>query len=260
MRTIAFVNNKGGVGKTTSAENIAYIFATFYKQRVLFVDADAQGNSTRDLLSGLNADHGVVDVLRGDGDHSVIHHTDIPGLDIIPANAALSEFELEALVSKESNDFQRLRTYLDTVNRFGGYDICIIDCPPSYANISCINAIAAADGIVIPMDASCYSAIGMTKLVGQINSLRGIIPGIRVSGALITMWHNCPVVQDAEQYIRESAPIPVFQTKIRRTPKAIESTWAGQTTQEWSPFSSAARDYRQFAAELIMKEGLSCGI
>ena len=260
MRTLAFVNNKGGVGKTTSAENIAYIFANFYKMRVLFVDTDSQANSTRDILSGSDMEHGVVDILKGDNTQNVIHHTDIPGLDIIPANTALSEFELESLISKEPNDFQRLRSYLDEVKRFGGYDICIIDCPPSYASVSCINAIAAADGIVIPMDASCYSAIGMTKLVAQINSLRGIIPSIRVSGALITMWHNCPVVLDAEQYIRESSPIPIFQTKIRRTPKAIESTWAGQTTQEWSPFCSAARDYRQFAAELIVKEGLNCGI
>ena len=261
MRTYAFVNNKGGVGKTTSAENVAYIFATIYKQRVLFVDADPQGNSTRDLLPFEEAEMGVADLLkdRNEEPSQCIYTTDIPGLDIIPATDGLAQYEMEMLISRKTPDFEAVTALLEYIAGEDLYDICIIDCPPSYSSISCINAIAAAEGIIIPTDASCYSAVGMSKLVRQIDSLRGIIPNVRVVGALVTMWHNCAVVQDAEQYIREAAPIPVFQTVIRRTDKVLESTWAGRTAQEWSPFSSAARDYRQFVAELMAKEGLSCG-
>lgn len=261
MRTYAFVNNKGGVGKTTSAENVAYILATLYKQRVLFVDADPQGNSTRDLLPFEEAENGVADVLEREVTHipDLIYDTEIPGLDIIPATEGLARFEMSTLISRHNPNFEALQHLLEDVAADDLYDLCIIDCPPSYSSISCINAIVAADGIIVPTDASCYSALGMSKLIRQIDSLRGIVPNVRVVGALVTMWHNCPVVQDAEQYIREEAPVPVFKTVIRRTDKAVEASWAGRTTQEWSPFSSAARDYRMFTAELIEKEGLGCG-
>lgn len=104
-----------------------------------------------------------------------------------------------------------------------------------------------------------YSAEGMDDLVEQIDNVREISPEIRVAGCLINQWHKADVVLDATEYFREAAPVPVYETVIRRTDKVTESTWATGSVLIWSPQSSAAKDYRTWVKELVVKEALCNG-
>lgn len=258
MRTYAIVNRKGGVGKTTTAIELAYILATSCKQRVLLCDADSQGDATAVLHSGPISD-GMAAVLEGTEPfyENLIGKTDVPGLDLLPAGEGLAALDMDCLLGEMRPNFDALREFIEYLEEDDAYDVVVIDCPPYYS-LSCLNAISACDGVIIPTGTDAYSAVGMEGLVEQIDNIRRVCPKVRVVGALVTKWHKAAVVEDAENYLRESAPVPVFQTVIRRTDKVEEASWCRQATQQWSPFSSASRDYRAFVAELLEKEGLCC--
>ena len=266
MRTFAIVNRKGGVGKTTTAVNLAYVLATSCHLRVLLVDADGQANATQILLprgeyAGLGA------LLRGYAicyDELTVHtdvegldvlltvHTDVEGLDVLPASEDLWALDLEA---RESCRYSALMQMRDAVEEDGTYDVMIVDCPPNLS-AACVSAILASDAIIIPVLSDACSATGVADLVEQIDSLRYIRPDIRVAGVLVNQWHRSPVVEDAAAYLREDGRVPVYDTVIRRTDKVPESSWARMAVQQWSPWCSAARDYRAWAAELLAKEGM----
>ena len=253
MRTFAIVNRKGGVGKTTTAVNLAYVLATSCHLRVLLVDADGQANATQILLprgeyAGLGA------LLRG---YAICYdeltvHTDVEGLDVLPASEDLWALDLEA---RESCRYSALMQMRDAVEEDGTYDVMIVDCPPNLS-AACVSAILASDAIIIPVLSDACSATGVADLVEQIDSLRYIRPDIRVAGVLVNQWHRSPVVEDAADYLREDGRVPVYDTVIRRTDKVPESSWARMAVQQWSPWCSAARDYRAWTAELLAKEGM----
>ena len=256
MRTYAIVNRKGGVGKTTTAIELAYTLATSCGQRVLLCDADSQGDATAVLRSGPVSD-GMASVLQGDEPfyENLSCTTDVPNLHLLPAGEPLAEMDLNCLLGEVKPNFSALREFIEVLAEDDVYDTVIIDCPPYYS-LSCLNAIAACDGVIIPTGTDAYSAVGMEGLVKQIDSIRRIYPKVRVLGALVTKWHKAAVVEDAVDYLRDSGAVPVFKTVIRRTDKVEEASWCRQPTQQWSPFSSASRDYRAFASELLRKEGL----
>ena len=220
MRTFAIVNRKGGVGKTTTAVNLAYVLATSCQLRVLLVDADGQANATQILLprgeyAGLGA------LLRGSAvcyDELTVH-TDVDGLDVLPAAEDLWALDLEAAGGDRGRCYRAL--------------------------------------IIIPVLSDACSATGVADLVDQITSLRSLHPALRVAGVLVNQWHRSPVVEDAAAYLREEGHVPVYDTVIRRTDKVPESSWARMAVQQWSPWCSAARDYRAWASELLAKEGMN---
>lgn len=260
MRTYAIVNQKGGVGKTTTAIELAYILATSCGLRVLLCDGDGQGNTTDMLRSGEITD-GMASVILGDEPfyECLICQTDIHGLDLLPAGSGLSTLDMNCLMGKQTPNFFALREFIETLEEDDVYDAVVIDCPPHYS-MSSLNAIAASTGIIIPTGTDAYSVTGMEELVEQLDFIRQEVhPGLRILGALITKWHKADVVEDAVAHLRENAPVSVFQTVIRRTDKVEESSWARQCVQQWSPFSAASRDYRAFVAELLDMEGVSFG-
>ena len=257
MRTFAIVNRKGGVGKTTTAAAMAEILATTYKQRVLFLDADSQGDATSLMLDNWTGKCGVAEILRGDVRDSyraAIHHTAVEGLDIIPATEALADYELEVTLGRRRGNFHALQTMAEIVAGEDLYDVLIIDCPPYYS-VSCLAALAACNKVIIPADLSGFSVDGLSGLVKQIENIRATRPDMQVAGVLLTQWHNGYVAQTSEETMHELEIVPVFETKIRRTDKAIESSWAGEPVGKWSPNCAAAKDYRKWMAELIEKEG-----
>lgn len=258
MRTFAIVNRKGGVGKTTTAIELAYILATSCKQRVLLIDADSQANATS-ILGTEDPGGGLAAVLKKEAYYyeNVICTTEINGLDLLPATEELAELDMECLLGQIQPDFQTMNELIAVLAEDDAYDSIVIDCPPYYS-LSCINAIAASDGIIIPTGTDAYSATGMAGLVRQIDSIRRVCPHVRVLGCLVTKWHRADHVEDAVDYLREASPVPVFQTVIRRTDKVEESSWARLSVQQWSPFSGASRDYRAWVAELLDREGISC--
>lgn len=263
MRTFAFavLNMKGGVGKTTTAINLAYLLATEYQRRVLLIDADPQANATHTLLpDGEWAGLAVVLNGRATVYDEVVVSSGIPNLDMIPASDELwgidlNEYAGEGLIHGTVNALRDLR---DAATEDDAYDVIVIDCPPNFST-ACIAAIAAANSIVIPVLPDAFSAAGMDSLVYQIEGVRKIHPDVHIAGCLVNQWHNSDVVADATAYLRERSPVPVFDAVIRRTDKVLESTWARKPVQTWSPFSSAARDYRAWVKELVEKEGLGNG-
>lgn len=254
MRTYAIVNRKGGVGKTTTAVNLAYVLATSCHLRVLLVDADGQANATQILLPRGEYD-GLGALLRGLAVcyNELTVHTDVDGLDVLPASEDLWALDLQDNVGKIR--YSGIMQMRDNLEEDGAYDVMIIDCPPNLS-VACISAILASDAIIIPVLSDACSATGVADLVDQIDSLRYIRPEIRVAGVLVNQWHRSPVVEDAAAYLREDGRVPVYDTVIRRTDKVPESSWARMAVQQWSPWCSAARDYRAWAAELVAKEGI----
>ena len=256
MRTYAIVNRKGGVGKTTTAVNLAYVLATSCRLRVLLVDADGQANATQILLprgeyAGLGA------LLRGYAmcyDELTVH-TDVAGLDVLPAASDLWALDLEAAGGDRGRSYRALRDMREAMEEDGAYDVMIIDCPPNLS-AACVSAILASDAVIIPVLSDACSVTGVGELVDQIASLRSIRPDLRVAGILVNQWHRSPVVEDSVAYLREEGRVPVYSTVIRRTDKVPESSWARMALQALSPWCSAARDYRAWAAELLAKEGI----
>ena len=243
MKTFAIVNRKGGVGKTTTAVNLAYVLATSCRLRVLLVDADGQANATQILLPPGEYD-GLGALLRGLSIccDELVEQTDVSGLDVLPASADLWALDLEA--DKGAHTYSAVMQMRDALEENRAYDVMVIDCPPNLS-VACVSAILASDAVIIPVE--------------QIDSLRYIRPEIRVAGVLVNQWHRSPVVEDSVAYLREEGMVPVYDTVIRRTDKVPESSWARMAVQQWSPFCSAARDYRAWVAELMAKEGIEHG-
>lgn len=260
MKTFAIVNRKGGVGKTATSINLAYILATSCNKRVLLIDADSQTNLTRQCGINVEPDDGLIAVLRGMADYypDVIYHTDVPGLDIIPATEDIGDIDLECIMGGGAADLHCLQGLREAIEEDDAYDVAVIDCPP-YFSASCLNAIAASDRIIIPTETDAFSAVGMAGLVRQLDNIRKACPDVSVAGCLVTKWHRADIVEDAVDYLRQEGPVHVFDTVIRRTDKVQESTWAGQAAAQWSPFCAASRDYRAFVAELMEREGMSYG-
>ena len=257
MKTFAIVNRKGGVGKTTTAVNLAYVLATGYRLRVLLVDADGQANATQILLPSGDYD-GLGALLRGLSIcyDELVEHTDVEGLDVLPASDNLWALDIET--PKEELRYSALMSMRDAVEEDGAYDVMVIDCPPNLS-VACVSAILASDAVIIPVLSDACSATGVADLVEQIDSLRYIRPEIRVAGVLVNQWHRSSAIEFAAVYLREDGRVPVYETVIRRTDKVPESSWARMAIQQWSPFCAAARDYRAWAAELLAKEGMTCG-
>ena len=269
MKTFAIVNRKGGVGKTTTAVNLAYVLATSCHLRVLLVDADGQANATQILLpageyAGLGAllrgHAGLGALLRGYATcyDELTLQSDVLGLDVLPAAEDLWALDLEAAGGDRGRCYRALRDMREAMEEDNAYDVMIIDCPPNLS-AACVSAILASDAIIIPVLSDACSATGVGDLVEQIASLRSLHPALRVSGVLVNQWHRSPVVEDSVAYLREEGMVPVYDTVIRRTDKVPESSWARMAVQAWSPFCSAARDYRTWVAELIDKEGIAYG-
>ena len=257
MKTFAIVNRKGGVGKTTTAVNLAYVLATSCRLRVLLVDADGQANATQILLppgeyAGLGALLRGLSICYDD----LVEQTDVPGLDVLPASADLWALDLEA--GKGAHTYSAAMNMRDALEEDGSYDVMVIDCPPNLS-AACVSAILASDAVIIPVLSDACSATGVGDLVDQIASLRSLHPALRVAGVLVNQWHRTPVVENTVAYLREEGCVPVYDTVIRRTDKVPESSWARMAVQAWSPFCSAARDYRAWAAELLEKEGIRYG-
>ena len=254
MRTFAIVNRKGGVGKTTTAINLAYVLATSFQMRVLLVDADSQANATNILIPQDDYE-GLGALLRGlvvCYDELAVH-TDVAGLDVLPASADLWALDLEQ--DKAAVRYSAMMGLRDSIAEDDSYDVIVIDCP-SNLSVACSSSILASDAVIIPVLSDACSSTGVADLMDQIDSLRYIRPEIRVAGVLVNQWHRSSVVETSASYLREDGRVPVYDTVIRRTDKVPESSWAGMAVQQWSPWCSAARDYRTWVAELLEKEGM----
>jgi chromosome partitioning protein len=251
-RTIALVNQKGGVGKSTTAVNLGAALAVSGK-RVLVVDADPQGNATTGFgieKSALRRD--VYDLLLGESAVAdVTIPTEIEGLALVPAtiNLAGSEIELVSALSRET----RLRRALAPARN--GYDFIFIDCPPSLGLLT-INALTAADECIIPVQAEYYALEGLSQLTTVVDRVREALnPSLRVSGVLVTMFDgrtrlSMEVLEELEKFFGRE----MFKTQIPRNVRLSEAPSYGKPVILFDPKSRGAQAYLALAREMLALE------
>lgn len=245
-KTIAVLNQKGGVGKTTTALSVGAYLAKAGKS-VLIADLDPQGNAT----SGLGVDKQqlettMYDVLLNDAPiDRVIEDTGIDNLYLLPTNANLAAAEVD-LVTKVGRE-QQLKKVLQPLD----YDFVLVDCPPSLGLLS-INALTAADNVLIPVQAEYYALEGLGQLLDVIQRVRGgLNPNLELLGVVITMHDGRTSL--AEQVVKELKKhfgAKVFDTIIPRNVRLAEAPSYGKTIAEHDKWSKGARSYKQLAKEI----------
>ena len=253
MKAISILNLKGGVGKTVTAVNTAHILASEHKQRVLLIDCDSQCNATEFFgLAPTEHDITLDDVLLGNCEPYYAENitpTTYNDLDMIPASDGLMDLDMSHIADDRVHG-RVLADLCEAIRTDDAYDYVIFDCPPAF-NAASAAALLASDEVIIPIKLDAFSLRGLANVRRQIENIKRINSGIKIAGALITMWRNVPVVVDAERALRDSGVLPVFQTVIRRTDKVDEMTFRQVPIMVSSPYSAAGYDYRNFVSELL---------
>ena len=248
-RIIAVVNQKGGVGKTTTAVNLA---ASLHKlgKKVLLVDADPQGNATTSM--GINKQRikaGVYDVLiRGAGAKEVTVST--PYADVLPANRDLAGAGVE-MVGIDSREYI-LKNALDAIR--GDYDYIIIDCPPSLELLT-VNSLCAADRVLIPVQCEYFALEGLSDLVGTVRIIRRRMnPKLDIEGVLLTMFDgrtnlSYQVATEVKKFFEQK----VFKTVIPRNVRLSEAPSHGKPVLAYDGASKGTAAYMELAGEIIKR-------
>ncbi len=250
-RIIAFANQKGGVGKTTTAINIGASLAAI-KQRVLLVDLDPQGNAGTGL--GFNPaahNQSVYGVIMGTASAADnILSTAVPGMHLLPSSGKLTRAEVELL--DMDNAEYRLRDALTSV--MDHYDYILFDCPPAFGFLT-LNALTTADSVIIPMQCEFFALDGITQLIGNIRSVQqDLNTDLDVLGILLTMYdRRAGLTRAVEEDLRKTYGDRVFKTVVPRNVRVSEAPSHGKPALFYDFNSSGAQAYLRVATEVIQK-------
>ncbi len=255
-KVIALANQKGGVGKTTTTVNLGVALVR-QGYKVLLIDSDPQGNLT-DHLGWKNPDElevtlssiigGMIAGRPLDASAGILHHEE--GIDLVPSEIELSGTEV-SLFTSMSREY-KLRNYINKVK--GNYDFVLIDCTPSLGMLT-INALVAADSVIIPVQAHYLPAKGMTQLIQTIVKVRmELNPALSIDGIIMTMFNNrVNLSKDIAALLRRSydGSIRIFDTEIPFAIAAAEASAEGKSIFAYEPNSKVTEGYQSFMKEVI---------
>ena len=252
-RTIAIENQKGGVGKSTTAINLSACLAEAGK-RVLTVDIDPQGNTTSGLGTDKNGvEYTLYELLLGDCDpKDCIIENVVERVDLIPSNVNLSGAEIE-LVGIEEREYI-LKNVLERIKE--GYDYIIMDCPPSLSMLT-INALTAADSVLVPIQCEYYALEGLSQLIHTIELVQERLnKKLEIEGVVFTMYDartnlSLEVVENVKENLNQN----IYKTIIPRNVRLAEAPSYGLPINMYDPKSTGAESYRLLAEEVINREG-----
>jgi chromosome partitioning protein len=251
-RIVAFANQKGGVGKTTTAITLGAALAEI-GQKVLLVDFDPQGGCALGLgIEPGSVDLSVYDALldRNCRVEEVVVKTSVHGLDLLPSNIDLAAAEL-MLVQEVARE-QTLMRVLAPLRP--SYDFILIDCPPSLGLLT-INALTAADGVIIPLECEYYALRGMALLIDSIEKIRERLnPRLHIDGILATMFDGRTLhAREVRERVHQAFGPKMFETVIRKTVRFAEAPVAGEPILTYAPTSPGAVAYRKLAEEVMSR-------
>ena len=250
-KIVSFANQKGGVGKTTTAVNLGSFLAA-KRKKVLILDLDPQGNATSGYgFDKMELENTVYDLLVNEENiENVIQHTNVKNVDMCPTNINLAgaEVELVSAISRETILKRAIEPIVDD------YDYIIIDCPPSLGLLT-INALSACEGVIVPIQGEYYALEGLTQLIDTINMIKKKLnPVVGILGVVITMFDSRTqltkqVVEEVEKYFGDK----VFKTHIPRNVRLAEAPSHGKTIGDYDPKSKGAIAYQALAQEVIKR-------
>ena len=257
-RVIAIANQKGGVGKTTTCVNLACALAESGR-RVLLIDMDPQGNATMGCgVDSRNQETTSGEVLLGEATlHQARHSLSELGFDLVPGNSALTAAEVR-LMEMPARE-QKLRSAIETVRK--DYQYILIDCPPSL-NMLTVNALTAADGVLIPMQCEYYALEGLTSLLETVDQIQAAVnPTLQIEGLLRTMFdvRNNLSNEVSNQLVKHFGD-KVYHTIVPRNVRVAEAPSFGQPVIQYDRMSRGAIAYLSVAGEMMRREQNATGV
>lgn len=253
MKTIAVINIKGGVGKTISAVNISAILHQQGK-KILLADLDSQANATQLLnCSCATEQPSVVDVFLKKGFPIVdaIVKTEYEGLDLLPSHIRFAFAESKIIVDTTRQQQTRLKKAFEQID--GEYDFCLLDCPPNIGIVT-INALVAADYVIVPIKIDQFALEGLDYLISAVMEIREEFnERLRFLGSFVTMDNLTSVNREIKRVLHEQTVLKMFHTAIKQNTKVPESTFAQAPVVFTAPKSAASENYFALTHELMQR-------